>query len=353
MSWNPMRFTILFAMVVGAALLGASMDGADAQEDVAEPPPFETWLAELRDEAMGRGIGVATLDQALADLEPNERVIELDRRQPEFTQTFEEYLTARVSDARIARGREMMANHRDLLRAVAAEYGVQPRFIAAIWGMETNYGAYTGGMSLVRSLATLAWDRRRSDYFRGQLLDVLEILDAGHIEPDKATGSWAGAMGQPQFMPASFKAFAQDFDGDGRRDIWTSEGDVFASIANYLARHGWRDDMTWGRQVTLPRGMSVSDPGLAQESPPKVCRRALDDHSRRLSLEQWQARGVSRLNDDDLPSRDFAASLVQPAGADGPAFLTYSNFRAILRYNCSNFYALAVGHLADALRGYE
>ena len=348
-----MRIAVFLSGVLGIALALPSLSSASAQDEVADPPPFDAWLVELREEARERGVGAATLDRALANLEPNERVIELDRKQPEFTQTFEQYLAARVSQARIDRGREMMATHRDLLRAVAADYGVQPRFIAAIWGMETNYGAYTGGMSLVRSLATLAWDRRRSDYFRGQLLDVLEILDAGHVAPDKATGSWAGAMGQPQFMPASFKAYAQDFDGDGRRDIWTSEADVFASIANYLARHGWRDDMTWGRQVIPPEGMSVSDPGLAQETPPKSCRRALGDHSRRLSLAEWQARGVRRLNGDDLPTRDFEASLVQPAGAGGPAFITYSNFRAILRYNCSNFYALAVGHLADALRGHE
>jgi len=349
-----MRSRSFPGIVLGLLVWPALAAAAFAQDgEVAEPPPFGAWLAELESEARERGVSEATITAALAELEPDPKVIEYDRRQPEFTQTFEEYLTARVSDSRIERGRQKIAEHRELLADVAAEYGVQPRFIAAIWGMETNYGAYTGGMSLVRSLATLAWDRRRSEYFRTQLLDVLEIIDAGHIAPDRATGSWAGAMGQPQFMPASFRAFAQDFDGDGRRDIWTSEADVFASIANYLARHGWRDDMTWGRQVRLPAAMSASDPVLAQASPPSSCARALRDHTRQLSLAEWQDRGVRRLSGDNLPERDFLASLVEPAGGEGPAFLTYSNFRAILRYNCSNYYALAVGHLADALRGYE
>lgn len=315
--------------------------------------PFDQWLEGVRIEALERGISEETVNSALLDLKPNERVVELDRKQPEFTQTFEQYLAARVSEARIKRGREVMALHRDNLRAVADHYGVQPRFIAAIWGMETNYGGYTGGMSVIQSLATLAWDPRRSRFFRSQLFAALEIIDEGHITAQDMLGSWAGAMGQSQFMPASFKAYAQDFDGDGRRDIWTTEVDVFASIAHYLASHGWRGDMTWGRAVSIPDDMAPDNADLAQLETPKSCARALRSHSRNLSLAEWQDRGVRRLDGSALPDVDAMASMVQPGSTKGQAYLTYSNFRAILSYNCSNLYAMAVGQLADALRDAE
>ena len=321
--------------------------------DVATPPPFADWLRAFRAEAEAAGVSEATLKAALDGLTPNERVIALDRKQPEFTQTLAEYLAARVSETRIARGREMMARHRETLRAVAAAYGVQPRFIAAIWGLETNYGGYTGGMNVIRSLATLAWDRRRPDYFRKELISALRIVDAGHVDGAHMLGSWAGAMGQSQFMPSSFLAYAQDFDGDGRRDIWTDEADVFASIANYLKRHGWRDDTTWGRAVSLPVGLGPKSPAVAPADPPRQCARALKDHSASLPLARWQELGVRRLDGRDLPRRDLEASLVQPDGPRGPAYLTYGNFRAILSYNCSNLYALAAGHLADALKEAE
>lgn len=338
------------ALLLAALLLLAPLAGAWGQ-DVPEPPPFADWLEGVKAEAVEKGISAATLDAALSGLEPNMRVIELDRKQPEFTQTFEQYMTARVSEIRIARGLEKMAEHRDLLRAVSTRYGVQPRFIAAIWGLETNYGATSGTMNVLQSLATLAWDRRRPDYFRGQLLSALKIIDDGHIAADQMIGSWAGAMGQSQFMPGSFEAYAEDYDGDGRRDIWTNPGDVFASIAHYLKVHGWNDDMTWGRQVLLPEGVSAES--LAPPEPPKSCARALKTHSERLPLPDWQQRGVRRLNGDPLPDRDFPASLVEPAGKGGPAFLTYGNYRSILSYNCSNFYAMAVGHIADRLRQAE
>ncbi len=319
-----------------------------AQQENAQP--FAEWLAELRVEAEEKGISADILDQVFAALEPNPRVIELDRKQPEFTQTYQQYLTARLSPIRIQRGQEKMVEYRDAFARVAAEKKVQPRFIAAIWGIETNYGATPGNMSVVQSLATLAYDPRRAGYFRNELLNALRILTEGHIPVADMKGSWAGAMGQPQFMPSSFNDYAQDFDGDGRRDIWLTEIDVFASIAHYLKRYGWRDDMTWGREVLLPANFAELEEGLKQTEEPKSCQRALRSHTRQLSLAEWQDLGVRRLNGDDLPDADFQASLVRPAGAAGSAYLTYDNFRAILRYNCSNFYALGVGHLADRLR---
>ncbi len=323
-------------------------------DETPPPPAFGPWLERLKHDALAAGVSAATVHATLDGLTPDPKVIALDRRQPEFTQTAAEYLARRVSATRIARGREMIRAHAAELKAVAERYHVQPRFIVAIWGLETNYGRYTGGMSVVRSLATLAWDRRRSRFFRAELINALKILDAGHITPERMLGSWAGAMGQSQFMPSSFLAYAADFDGDGRRDIWTSTGDVFASIARYLAAHGWREDLTWGRAVRLPADRAGLWEKVKRTHPPKTCGRALRDHSRRLPLGEWQRLGVRRLDGSDLPARpELPASLVAPDGLEGEAYLTYANFRSILSYNCSNLYALAVGLLSDALKDEE
>ena len=316
----------------------------------AQQAPFSEWLAALRAEAEGQGVSAATLDTALAGIEPDPEVIRLDRHQPEFTQTFQRYIELRVSETRVRRGLEQKAAHWPALERVGQAYGVQPRFILAIWGLETNYGSFTGGKGVVRSLATLAYDERRSAYFRRELLNALKILDEGHIDAAAMKGSWAGAMGQSQFMPSSFLDYAEDFDGDGRRDIWLTEIDVFASIANYLSRYGWRNDMTWGRPVMLPVAYDNFAPQLMPAEEPKSCRRALKSHTDRFPLARWQELGIRRLNGDDLPTRDFSASMVRPAGAGGPAFLTYANYRTILRYNCSNYYAISVGMLANRLR---
>ncbi|MBL28939.1 MAG: lytic transglycosylase [Rhodospirillaceae bacterium] len=300
----------------------------------AEPAqPFEAWLVDLRTEARGLGIGEATLDAALAGVEPIPRVIELDRKQPESTMTAAQYLDRVVSDARISAGRKQLAQHRRQLEEVGAKFGVQPRYIVALWGIETNYGGYTGNFSVVASLETLAYDGRRSSFFRGELLKALQILDQGHITPAAMIGSWAGAMGQSQFMPSSFMNYAVDYDGDGRRDIWGTTGDVFASIANYLAREGWQDDQTWGREVRLPANF---DQGLIGY-----------DTTKRLS--EWQALGVRRADGGDLPTRDLPGSIVQPDGAGTRAWVVYDNFRTILKWNRSTYFGLAVGRLSDAL----
>lgn len=347
-------FSFNFARIFLATTLLASATAATAQNrEVSEPPEFDQWVSELRTEALEKGIGQATVDAALTSVELNPRVVELDRRQPEFTITFNEYLTTRASETRIERGLVRMAEHREGLRAVAVDYGVQARFIAAIWGLETNYGAFSGGYSVIQSLVTLAHDRRRSSFFRNELFSALKILDEGHIDLENMKGSWAGAMGQGQFMPTSWEEYARDFNGDGRRDIWTTEVDVFASIANYLKRYGWREDMTWGRQVLLPEDFATRSLEIERTEPIPGCQRALKNHSRPMSLADWQAFGARRMDGSDLPERDFVATLVQPGGADGPAYLTYTNYRAILRYNCSDFYALAISHIADGLASGE
>lgn len=337
---RPLTTTILY-LVLG---LMTAMSPALAAEQL----PWGDWLAGVRAEAHERGIRPEIVETALTGIKPIERAIQNDRNQPEMLQTVRTYVSQRVSAARIENGRKFTAQHRDTLDAVAARYGVQARYIVAIWGMETNYGLYPLSYDAVTALATLAYDPRRSTYFRKELFAALQILNEGHIAHGDMKGSWAGAMGQSQFMPTSFLGYAQDFDGDGKRNIWTSEADVFASIANYLAKHGWRGDHLWGRQVTLPERFAVT---LAELMPqkPSGCR-GLKTHTRKLSLQEWNDLGVRRLNGADLPARDLQASLVVPEGVNGPAFLTYGNFRAILGYNCANLYAIGVGTLAEMIK---
>lgn len=312
-------------LLVAACLAGpAAAQGAD----------FQSFLKDLRAEARGQGVSERTLDRALSGIEPIPRVIELDRRQPEFTLTFQQYLERTVNDARVAKGRQLMARHGALLRRIAAEFGVPPRFVVALWGMETDYGRITGGFPVIPALATLAWDGRRSAFFRKELLHALRIVDEGHIAPERMLGSWAGAMGQPQFMPSSFVRFAVDGNGDGRRDIWNTPADVFASAANYLAGSGWKADQTWGRAVRLPDGFDTALIGQDVVKP----------------LDAWAALGVRRADGGPLPrAAGIAAALVRPEPGGGPAFLVYDNWRTIMKWNRSVFYATAVGLLADRL----
>lgn len=310
-----------FMLVSGAAL--------------ASVPDFNTWLAGMRSEALREGISPRIVSIALSDnLTPIERVIELDRKQPEKTITFEEYVERIVNHRRIERGREMYQRHRALLEEVGQKYGVPPQYIVALWGIETNYGSNTGGFEVVQSLATLAWEGRRADFFRKELMNALKILDEGHISPDQMKGSWAGAMGQSQFMPSSFNNFAVDYDGDGRRDIWNTHADVFASAANYLARNGWNGDIRWGRKVSLPAGISRDLMGL----------------DRKYGLDFWQKAGVRRLDGSALPFEESVkASLIQPGGEGTQAFLVYGNYEVIMSWNRSLYFATSVGLLADQI----
>ena len=310
---------------------------------------FGNWLAEFRAEAGGKGISPATLDAALTGLRPLQKVLNRDRKQPEFKLTFETYSARLLKPVNIERGRAMMSEHTGLLRRVSDLYNVQPRFIVAIWGIETRYGAIKGKTEIVPALATLAFDRRRSRFFRAQLLDALRMVDKGFIGLADMKGSWAGAMGHPQFIPSSYLAFAQDFDRDGRRDIWNNLGDVFASIANYLRQHGWSDARTWGRGVRVPKAIRRNyDSMLNGEA--KGCR-ALGQATGPRSLGEWQAAGLRRLSGAALPAAELDARLVMPDGAEGNAFLIYRNYESLLRYNCSNLYALTVGLLSDAVGG--
>ena len=316
-----------------AALAAAFLLLGTAGAVRAAEMPFDAWLEGVRAEARQKGISDATVQAALTGIQPIPRVIELDRRQPEFTLTFAQYLDRVVPQSRIDKGREKMREHRELLTRIEGQFGVPARQIVALWGIETDFGRVTGGFKVIPALATLAHDGRRSAFFRKELMDALQIVDDGHIDAERMLGSWAGAMGQNQFMPSSFRAYAIDYTGDGKRDIWTTLPDVFASIANYLSRVGWKSDQTWGRAVTLPAGFDAS---LAEK---KVKR----------PISAWQEIGVRRADGGALPARDLSAQIVLPAGTDGPAYMVYDNFEAILKWNRSTYFAVAAGTLADAL----
>ena len=327
-----MRYGICLCLIIFAVSISPL---ASANES-----SFDEWLIDLRKEATSLGISDKVLDAALGNATPIKRVIELDRSQPEFTMTFEEYLGKIASATRARVAAKKLIEHDEILTKVSEKYGVQKRYIVTFWGVETNFGQYLGSFNVPHSLATLAHDGRRSAYFRKELLNALKILEEGHIAPDKMKGSWAGAMGQSQFMPSSFLSYAVDWNGDGKRDIWETEADVFASTAYYLSKAGWRNDMTWGRAVEIPRDLILKGKGA----------KALAESKTRVKLVEWSRVGVMKADGKTLPSSDFTARLVLPAGSKGPAFLVYSNFDSILAWNRSNYYALAIGHLSDKLR---
>ena len=319
------RTTLTAALAVTAA---AATTPAWAQEE-----RFEAFIASVKAEARRAGIRDATLAAAFAGVAPNQHIIELDRRQPEFTLTWPEYRARVLPDTRLAAARENYARERALLQRAEATYGVDSRVILGIWGIESAFGSNKGNYRLVEALSTLAWEGRRAAYFRKELLNGLRILDAGDVSASHATSGYAGAMGQPQFMPSSYLQYAVDFDGDGRRDIWDSRADVFGSVANYLARNGWRRGEPWGQPVRVPAGFNPAEAG----------------RDNRRSLGDWMRLGITRPDGAGFSRPDPVGGLVLPDGAGpGEGYLVYANFNAIRRYNPSDFYALAVGLLGDA-----
>lgn len=301
----------------------------------AQEGDFATWLVAFKQEAQQQGISQALLDKAFLGISPNERVLELDQRQPEGTMTFDEYQERIVNETRIANGKALMAQHKSLLDRISKQYGVQPRFIVALWGIETNFGENTGGFSIVEALATLAFDGRRSEFFRKELINALKIIDQGHIALDDMSGSWAGALGQCQFMPSSFLSMAVDGNGDGKKDIWNNTADVFASIANYLAKSGWDNNAGWGREVSLPANFD----------------RSLADRETTRSVTQWAAMGVKTDFGGPLPDSTEQASIIFPDDEEKRAFMVYDNYKVILKWNRSLYFATSVGILSDTLSG--
>ena len=328
----------LFSALPAPALAQAA--GSVADEIVitaAMEERFTSWLTGFRREAAGAGIAPATFTRSFRGVTIDARVLELNARQPEFVRPIWEYLASALSDQRIADGRAQLAIDRDLFARLESAYGIDRYVLAAIWGLETNYGRIMGDMSVIRSLSTLAFEGRRADFGRSQLIAALKIVQAGDIEPAAMMGSWAGAMGHTQFIPTTYLDYAVDFDGDGARDIWSSRADALASAANYLKASGWETGAAPVREVELPAGFDY----------------ALADAGIRKSGEAWMALGVTAPGGGVLPPAERAreAALILPAGHRGPAFLAYPNFRTILRYNNATAYALAVSYLADRLRG--
>ncbi len=299
---------------------------------------FQAWLDGFRAEAAAAGVRADVMDDAFAGLSVNARVYELNDNQPEFSRAIWDYLDGAVSARRIADGRAKLAEHRDLLSLIEQAYGVDAEILVAIWGLETSYGAIMGDYDAIQALATLAFEGRRTGYGRSQLIGALKIIQNGYADRDDLKGSWAGAMGHTQFIPTTYLAYAVDHNGDGRRDIWRNMGDVFASTANYLSASGYRGNEAWGAEVSLPEGFDY----------------ALADRNVRKPVVEWaamgvkQARGASLIGAYDPNGR---ARLILPAGSQGPAFLVFDNFGAILKYNRSTAYALAVALLSEAAAG--
>jgi len=330
--------TVVVALMLVPCQIRAQIQkeaGKAAANEEAPDRAFLEWLAALRAEALRKGISESTLNAALNGIAPLKRVIELDRNQPEFTQTFWTYLGKQVNDNRIKRGRALLSKHLDLLNDIQVKYGVPPRYLVALWGLETSFGDHLGSFRAIEALATLAYDRRRAQFFRTELFNALKIVEEGHISPDAMWGSWAGAMGNMQFIPSTFTGHAVDYNGDGRKDIWGSLPDAFASAANYLCNIGWQPGQIWGREVRLPEGFNLM----------------LATMDMKKTLAEWSRLGVRRSDGTVLPQADIAGSIVLPQGYKGPAFLVYDNFRAILRWNRSINYAISVGCLADRIVG--
>ena len=327
-------------------LLSASLSTSVLAEQKTQAD-FDAYVAALKKEALEKGYDEVLVDQALATAKFKKKVISADKNQPEVKETLETYLPKRVPQWKIDRARKLYKENQDVLEKVAKEYGVQARFIVALWGLESNFGKIQGGHSVIASLVTLAFDGRRETMYKNQLWAALDILKEGHITLDKFKGSWAGAMGQTQFMPTSFNAYAVDYNGDGRKDIWTTEEDSFASIANYLKQAGWNDDLTWGRQVKLPEGFDNAN----------ILKRGTRTRSQWLeywkdserSLADWQAIGVRKMDGSDLPNVDVTAAMVMPDDVNGRMYLAYDNYKALMHWNRSYYFATSVGYLSDRI----
>jgi membrane-bound lytic murein transglycosylase B len=340
---------VALALACAAPVLNA---GTAPQSPVVTPaappaaqPPFEEWLATLRADAVGRGISQKTVDEALANVERLPVVVERDRTQAELVMTLDTYVKRRLTPRVVRDAKAAAKAQQPILRKAAAAYGVPASVIVAIWGLESNFGRFTGSRPVIAALATLSYDTRRATLFREEIFAALRILDSGEVALPALTGSWAGAMGQVQFMPSSYLKYAVDFDGDRRRDIWTSAPDVLASIANYLKERGWVKGQRWGREVSLP---TASADRVATAVPLRMAGgcTAVRDMTEARPLSAWAALGVRQKNGSALPASDIPASLVR---VDTHRFLVYANYETLLEYNCAHTYALSVAFLADRI----
>ncbi|MBL4632103.1 MAG: lytic murein transglycosylase [Paraglaciecola sp.] len=299
-------------------------------------PTFVQYLADLKFQAIELGYASDFVERVFAGGSYRKKTVTADKNQVETKLTLDKYLATRVPDWKVKKSVDLMAQHQVLLDQVAQQYGVQKRFIVALWGNESNFGNIMGKHSVINSLVTLAYEGRREALFKKQLFAALEILKQGHVKLVDFVGSWAGAMGQSQFMPTSFLDYAVDFDHDGRKDIWNNKADVFASIANFLQSEGWSDQLTWGRQVTVPDSFNFSLAGLAPTS--------------KRWLADWQAMQVRRYDGGDLPDIAIKGSLIAPDGEAGRIYLVYNNFHTLMKWNRSSYFGLSVSYLSERIR---
>ena len=332
-----LRFKIInfFKIIAIFTIFNSSSLQADEQGTLNE------WLINVKNLALDEGISMETVNNSLIDIELNDRVLELDRSQPEFTLTLDEYLSNTTPRSRLIKGKKLYKENYELLKNISSKYGVQPRFLLALWGIETSFGQFTGSFNVIRSLTTLSYDMRRRVFFTRELINALKIIDEGHTNSMDMMGSWAGAMGQNQFMPSSFLNFAVDYNDDGKKDIWNTLPDVFASSANYLNLSGWDRELTWGREVIVTREINEE---LISRSARKI------DVSK--SLREWSELGILKADMSSLPDRDLQAYLIYPEGDDGRKYLVYENFKVIMRWNRSLFFGISVGTLADMIEYY-
>jgi len=332
---SPIKLIEGFRLISGLAISLTLFAIAPPVFGQTSDADFAACTARLKREAQTAGISADVSNDVLDNVQWLERVIELDRQQPEFTTTFSDYYGKRVTPARVEKGREMLKEHAELLRSISNRYGVPAHYLVSFWGLETNFGGYLGKMSIPDSLATLACDERRSKFFTGELISAMRIIDAGDVSRESMVGSWAGAMGHVQFMPSAFLRYAVDGDGDGRRDLWGSIPDALASAGNFLATLGWQPGLRWGREVLVPAGFDYAQATRNIKQPLRI----------------WSRAGVTDAFGNRLPDVDLLGSIIVPAGAQGPAFVVYDNFDVIMRWNRSEFYALSVGRLADRIAG--
>lgn len=316
-------------------LLSVALGLALTSSVYANEASFDEYVKGLKQEARDKGISEQVIEQAFTDVTHKPRAVKADNNQPEKRLTLDEYIPRAVPDWKVKQAKELYKKHYDELSRIGEKYGVQPRFIVALWGVESNFGRFTGNYRVIDALSTLAYDGRREAFFRSETMAALQILDEGHIEFEDFKGSWAGAMGQCQFMPSSFLAYAADGNGDGKKDIWNTEADVFASAANYLSEFGWNDTYTWGRQVKLPAGFDMALEGRIE--------------GKEKTLAEWNELGITRFDGSALPQVDVDAWLTAPDNANGRVYLVYNNYNVLMKWNRSYYFALAVSHLADRI----
>ncbi|MEW6992870.1 lytic transglycosylase domain-containing protein [Colwelliaceae bacterium MEBiC 14330] len=342
-----MRHLLKIAVLFSSLALTTSKIAIASNAELTEQG-FAEYVIELKAEAIANGFSQRLVDESFAKVKFHKRAVKADRTQPEKVETLDTYLPKRVPQWKVDQARALYKKHQVLLNEIANKYQVQPRFIVALWGLETNFGKYTGGYNVISALSTLAYEGRRESFFKKQLMAALTILEQGHINIEDMKGSWAGAMGQNQFMPTSFLGYAVDGDGDGKIDIWHNQADVFSSMANYLKKEGWNNEMTWGRQVKLPKNFDNTLAIPKNTGSRKNWLKAWAASEK--TLAQWQELGVRRADGTNLPNVDIKAVLVFPDNENGRVYLAYDNYKSLMHWNLSYYFVSSVGLLSDQIK---